>query len=515
MSDAASYDYDLCVIGGGINGAGIARDAQLRGLKVLLVEAQDLAGATSSASTKLIHGGLRYLETYEFGLVRKSLLEREVLLKAAPHIIWPMTFVLPHEKGLRPAWIIRLGLFLYDLLGNRLFKKRILKKSGSIDFKIKGEGNPLKENYKKGFCYTDCWADDARLVVLNAVDVRERGGDVLTRTAVTHLEPRKNRDGWRVHLKNLYGGDEGHIAVRAVVNAGGPWVHSILVNAGLAEGAPGLRLVQGSHIIVPKIHDKNQAYILQQPDGRIVFAIPYEHKYTLIGTTDVVYEGKVTDVQITEEEKTYLIGAANRAFKKQILLKHIIWTYSGVRALVDDGEGNISRVTRDYKLYLDPNHKSPLLSVYGGKLTTYRELAEEAVDLICKKLGIKKKCATRLTPLPGGEMLGGDFDAFLKNRIAYYDFLPKDLVMRYARSYGLCMDVFLDGAKSPEDLGVHYGDHVYEAEIIYLIAHEFAQDIDDIIWRRTKLGLHISQETYDALSAALPGLLEGVKNVTS
>ena len=514
MDETPSCDYDLCVIGGGINGAGIARDAQGRGLRVLLVEAQDLAGATSSASTKLIHGGLRYLETYEFGLVRKSLLERDVLLKAAPHLIRPLDFVLPHDKSLRPAVMIRTGLFLYDLLGTRLFKKRRLKCSEKLDFTADARGDALKEEYKKGFLYTDCWADDARLVLLNALDVLLRGGDVLTRTAVTKIETRPERDGWRVRLKDLAQGDEGHITARAVVNAGGPWTHSILVNSGLAEGAPGLRLVKGSHIVVPKLYDGAHAYILQQPDGRIVFAIPYEHKYTLIGTTDVACEGDATHVKIDEAEKEYLIAAVNRAFKKQITPQKIVWSYSGVRALVDDGEGNVSKVTRDYRLYLDPHHTAPLLSVFGGKLTTYRELAHEAVDILCKKLGVKKKCWTANVPLPGGEILDGDFQAFLENRRSYYDFLPDDLMTRYAHSYGLRMDIFLDGAKALVDLGQDFGDGVYEAEIVYLIAHEFARELDDILWRRSKLGLHISQQTYERLEAALPGLLEGVKNVS-
>ncbi len=508
MSDDFQYDYDLCVIGGGINGAGIARDAQGRGLKTLLVEAQDLAGATSSASTKLIHGGLRYLETYEFGLVRKSLLERDVLLQNAPHIIWPMDFVLPHDARQRPYGLIRLGLFLYDFLGTSIFKKRKLKKSRAQNL----SGGPLKEQYKKGFCYSDCWVEDSRLVVLNAMDLRARGGDVLTHTAAVHIEPRKNRDGWRVHLKNLAGGDQGHITARAVVNAGGPWVRSILDHAGLNKNAPGLRLVKGSHIVVPRLHDGEEAYILQQPDGRIVFVIPYEYKYSLIGTTDVNYEGDPTAVKIEDAEKVYLVEAVNRAFEYHIAHKHIIWSYSGVRALLDDGHGNISKVTRDYKLHFDPDHKSPLLSIYGGKLTTYRELSEEAVDLICKKLKIRHKGWTRTAPLPGGEMLGADFDSFVQNRMRYYDFLPEGLIYRYARAYGLCMDIFLDGVKTEKDLGKHYGDGVYEAELAYLMMYEFAKTLEDILWRRTKLGLHISQETYEKLEQDFPALLEKVKD---
>ena len=342
-------DYDLCVIGGGINGVGIARDAAGRGLKVLLVEAQDLASATSSASTKLVHGGLRYLEHYEFKLVQESLHERETLLKAAPHIIWPLRFVLPHHSALRPIWLIRLGLFLYDFLAGR----RKLKKSEAVDFNVSKLGDPLKDSYSKGFEYSDCWVEDSRLVVLNAVDAYERGADVMPRTACVGLNANNDKNSWTVFLQNTMNGDEFQITAKTVANAAGPWVRKMLEGSDLVkeqDGTPHVRLVQGSHIVVPKLYEGDHPYILQQPDGRIVFTISYETDYTLIGTTDHKFEGDPSAAQITETEIDYLCVAVNDSFKKQITPEDIVWTYSGVRSLVDDGKENASKVTRDYKL---------------------------------------------------------------------------------------------------------------------------------------------------------------------
>ena len=496
-------DYDLCIIGGGINGAGIARDAAGRGLTVLLAEAQDLAGATSSASTKLIHGGLRYLEQYEFRLVREALREREVLLRAAPHIIRPMDFILPYDKSQRPAWMIRLGLFLYDHMGGR----KILKESRSVDFVTHPVGDPLTHDYRMGFCYQDCWVDDARLVALNALDARERGADILTRTAVLFMEKDTDGKSWRLRLRNMSTGDEFEVTARAVVNAAGPWVRGILEMSGFAQDAPAVRLVKGSHIVVPRLYEGEQAYILQQADKRIVFAIPYEHNYTLIGTTDVPYQGDPAAVSIEASEIEYLCTATNRAFQKKVAPEDVIWTYSGVRPLLDDGDENASEVTRDYRLHLDATHGPPLLSVFGGKITTYRRLAEQAVSLIVLP---QKKPWTENQPLPGGDIPGADFDMFLKTKKAQYKIISPDVITRYACTYGTRMDIFMKDVYEPEDLGVYYGEGIYEAEIIYLVAHEFARTLEDILWRRTKMGLHISKETSENIERALPMILYGV-----
>lgn len=504
MNDLA--DYDLCIIGGGINGAGIARDAAGRGLSVVLAEAQDLASATSSASSKLVHGGLRYLEQREFKLVRESLHERSALLKIAPHIVWPLDFILPHDRHLRPKWMIRLGLFMYDTLAGR----RSLKKSQQIEFSTHAAGDPLKDEFKTGFSYADCWVDDARLVALNAVDAKARGADILTRMAVINIKQRAHTPGWRVTMKDMASGDEIQITARAVVNAGGPWVRSILDNSNLAENAPGLRLVKGSHIVVPRIHPGVQAYILQQPDGRVVFALPYEHEFTLIGTTDLNFDGDPTTVQINDEEKTYLCDAVNRFFEKQTTPDDIAWSYSGVRALYDDGDKNISKVTRDYRLELDRSHGAPLLSVFGGKITTYRKLAEQVVDKIAPLVGNKRGHWTDTEVLPGGDLNGLSFDGFITAQYQKYPFLPLPLLYRYARAYGTRMDRFLGDATDLADLGRHFGDDVYEAEIIYLLCYEFAREADDILWRRSKLGIHVSDETAKRIEAALPLLLDEV-----
>ncbi|MCB1530526.1 MAG: glycerol-3-phosphate dehydrogenase [Rhodospirillales bacterium] len=501
-----SADYDLCVIGGGVNGTGIARDAVGRGLSVILAEAQDLGGATSSASTKLIHGGLRYLEQYEFSLVRESLIEREILLQSAPHIIHPMDFVLPHDKSLRPALMIRLGLFIYDHLGGH----KILKKSTSINFGNHVFGAPLQEKYKKGFSYTDCRVDDSRLVVLNALDAKERGASVLTRTAVTHLRPQREEGLWHVSMRTLETGEEFQVKVRGVVNAGGPWVRAILERSNLAEKSSNVRLIKGSHIIVPKFYEGEQAYILQQPDCRIVFAIPYEENFTLVGTTDVEFRGDPTNVEIDEAEKTYLCEAVNRSFQKQVSPSDIEWSYSGVRSLLEDGEGSASKVTRDYKLEMKKDFGPPVLSVFGGKITTYRRLSEQAVTMIGKELGNKKNPWTDKAVLPGGDFPEGFFESFVKAQAEKYPFLPPALLQRYARSYGTRMDKFVEGTTSLEELGRDFGDGVHEAEIIYLVVHEFAREVEDILWRRSKLGLHVSEETRRALEAALPDIKKKV-----
>jgi glycerol-3-phosphate dehydrogenase len=509
-------DYDLCVIGGGINGAGIARDAAGRGLNVLLVEAQDLASATSSASTKLVHGGLRYLEHYEFKLVKESLQERETLLKAAPHIIWPLKFVLPHNKHLRPYWMIKAGMFLYDRLYNPLGFRRKLQKSEALDFATDSLADPLKDKYVRGFSYSDCWVEDARLVALNAMDAKNLGATILTRTACTDLNVSQDKKSWNIHLQDLTTGDAFLVNAKMVVNAAGPWVRSLLDGSHLKpikkkqkDFTPNVRLVKGSHIVVPKLYPGDHTYILQQEDGRIIFTIPYEYNYTLIGTTDKPFDGDASAVEIDQDEVDYLCNAVNQSFKKQITADDVKWTYSGVRSLVDDGKENASKVTRDYKLYMDERYGPPILSVFGGKITTYRALAEHAVDRLRTIFPDKKmKPWTANSYLPGGDITKGNFDAFIAKQTARYTFLNKKLLYRYARAYGTRMDVLMEGVNKVKDLGEDYGDRIYEAEIKYLIQNEFARDLDDVLWRRSKLGLHISNKTKTTLQEAFPKLLK-------
>lgn len=499
-----SVDYDVCVIGGGINGTGIARDAAGRGLSVLLAEARDLASATSSASSKLIHGGLRYLEHGELRLVRASLVEREVLMRAAPHIIWPLQFMLPHDPAVRPAWMIKAGLFLYDRLGGR----RTLFASGAVDLAQAVPG-VLKDDYGQGFTYADCWVEDSRLVVLNALDARQRGAKILNYTAVVNVAPVEEGQYWHVTLRNLMSGEEFTVTARTVVNAGGPWVRSVLEASGLAGKAPSVRLVKGSHIIVRKLHDGPQAFILQQPDKRIVFVLPYEQKFTLIGTTDVEYDGDPVDVRIEEFEREYLCAAASRFFRKRVAPVDILWSYSGVRPLIEDGDDNASKVTRDYRLVLQRFKGAPILSVFGGKLTTYRKLSEQAVDKIARLMDNVHGHWTAHAPLPGGDFEAGDFEKFLQRQADTYTFLPLDLLQRYAQAYGTRMDIFLKGCTDIEDLGDHYGDGLYQAEIDYLMTHELARTAEDILWRRSKLGLHVSDETvYNLESFFSPALQE-------
>ncbi|CAG0904490.1 unnamed protein product [Cyprideis torosa] len=495
-------DYDLCVIGGGINGCGIARDAAGRGLKVLLVEAMDLASATSSCSTKLVHGGLRYLEHYEFRLVKESLREREILLKAGPHIVRPMDFVLPHDKNLRPYWMIKAGLFLYDFLAG----KKTIKKSEAIEFATSALADPLDDEYERGFSYADCWVDDARLVVLNAMDAYERGAVIMPQTACMDLKPSSDQKSWKVNLQNMLNGDCFTISAKMVVNAAGPWVRSLLDNSNITaqenDFTPNVRLVKGSHIVVSKLYEGEQSFILQQPDGRIIFTIPYEGLYTLIGTTDVPYEDDPSIVHIDADEIDYLCAAVNRSLKQKITPEDVLWTYSGVRSLVDDGHEKASEITRDYKLYVDERQGPPIISVFGGKITTYRKLAEQVMERVSTFYPNKKlKAWTEKASLPGGDIEEESFDDFVVKQCEKYNFIPPYIIYRYARAYGTRMKAILGSAQSIEDLGVHYGDDVYEAEILYLIKYEFVHNLEDILWRRSKLGLHISAETFEKLQA--------------
>ncbi|MCI4003798.1 glycerol-3-phosphate dehydrogenase [Dickeya dianthicola] len=470
---------DLIVIGGGINGTGIAADAAGRGLSVLLLEAQDLACATSSASSKLIHGGLRYLEHYEFRLVGEALSEREVLLKMAPHIIFPMRFRLPHQPHLRPAWMIRAGLFMYDHLGKRVS----LPSSHGLRF---GHESVLKPELTRGFEYSDCWVDDARLVVLNAQEVVRRGGEVKTRMKVTRA--RRETGLWVVEAEDTLSGETHRWQAKGLVNATGPWVRQFF-DDGLALPSPyGIRLIKGSHIVVPRVHQETQAYILQNKDHRIVFVIPWQDEFSIIGTTDVEYHGDPHQVKIDDNEIRYLLDVYNDHFKKQLTRDDIVWTYSGVRPLCDDESDSPQAITRDYTLSVaDESGKAPLLSVFGGKLTTYRKLAEHAMDKLVKYYPQAGQAWTRNAILPGGDISGSreDYAAALRRR---YN-LPEALVRRYSRTYGSQSEKILGNAQAPNDLGEHFGHTLYEAELRYLVEHEWVVSLEDAIWRRTKLGM--------------------------
>ena len=489
---------DLLVIGGGINGAGIARDAAGRGLKVILCEQDDLAQHTSSASSKLIHGGLRYLEHFEFRLVREALIEREILLEAAPHIIRPLRFILPHSPDQRPVWMIRLGLFMYDHLGGR--KK--LPASSAIDLKTDPAAGPLMPTVSHAFSYADCWADDSRLVVLNAMDARDHGAEILTRTRCT--QARREGGLWRASLASNRGAPVRDVKARALVNAAGPWVSDFLTKRAGVRSDNNIRLIKGSHIVVNKLYDHDAPYILQNPDGRIVFVIPFEQHYALIGTTDQEHQGDPDDVSIDDGEIDYLLNSVNRYFFKQVTKKQIVWSYAGVRPLYDDAKGNASAVTRDYVFDLQAARgEAPLLSIFGGKLTTYRKLAEHALEKLQPVMGFDAKPWTAKAPLPGGDMPGADFDTFLNDVEKKYPWLPKPLAHRYSRAYGTRIHRLLDNATSLKDLGDHLGDDLYQAEVNYLLTEEWARTDDDILWRRSKLGLHISDETKACLRSWL------------
>jgi len=482
---------------GGINGAGIARDAVGRGLSVLLVEKDDLAEHTSSASTKLIHGGLRYLEHYDFMLVRHALQEREVLLNAAPHIIWPLRFVLPHHKALRPKWLIRLGLFLYDHIGGR---KR-LPASHSVDLTKHVSGKALKQTYTSGFEYSDCWVQDARLVSLNVLDAAERGCDVRTRCECTDLV---RLDGqWRVHLHNKFGDTKSIVSAKAVVNASGPWVEQTLDLDEEHDSKHGVRLVKGSHIIVPKLFDHPYTYIFQNADNRVLFAVPYEQNYTLLGTTDVEVDDKPSKQHIDQDEIDYICKSVGEYFDKPVDPKSVVWSYAGVRPLYDDASENASKVTRDYKLDLDERKNAPILSVYGGKITTYRKLAEQAVGMLQATLRNSAKPWTESEPLPGGDINDANFDGFVSQLTNQYGWMDESLLFDYARNYGTRVHNLLADASSMADLGQHFSGPLYQREVDYLVEHEWARSAEDILWRRSKKGLHTDTDTVEVLQSYL------------
>jgi glycerol-3-phosphate dehydrogenase len=511
-SPAPATDCDVLIVGGGINGCGIARDLAGRGWRVVLCEKDDLASHTSSSSTKLIHGGLRYLEYYEFSLVRKALQEREVLLKSAPHIMWPLRFVMPHDPSMRPAWMIRIGLFMYDHLARR----EVLPGSRSVDLRKHAAGKPLKDQYKRGFVYSDGWVDDARLVVLNALDAQARGAEVLTRTRCTHAQ--RDADGWTATLEGPQGTRT--VRARAVVNAAGPWAESFL--RGVAQSAKGeslatksLRLVKGSHIIVPRLFEHDHAYIFQNPDKRIIFAIPYQDEFTLIGTTDIELNGDDPGAaRIAQDEIDYLCTQASRYFEKPIVPDDVVWTYSGVRPLLDDASGDPSAVTRDYMLESNTT-AAPLLSVWGGKITTFRKLAEDAADEVGKMLG--QSNAQRPAWTDGAFLAGGDlsawigaakrpdddFERFVSAVQAKYPWLYGKLTRRLSRAYGARVSELLGDATSLADLGPAVAPDLHERELRFLQDKEWAVSSDDVLWRRSKLGLHYTPAEREQVAAWL------------
>ena len=486
---AASHGCDVLVVGGGINGCGIARDLAGRGLSVTLCEKNDLAAHTSSSSTKLIHGGLRYLEHYEFALVRKALGEREVLIRSAPHIMWPLSFVMPHNPGMRPVWMVRAGLFLYD----HLAKRDVLPGSTTINLREHFSGTPLKSEFENAFVYSDGWVDDARLVVLNAVDAAERGAQILVRWQCIRAE--RVADGWLAVLQNSRG-DERTVIARALVNAAGPWAAQFLREQLKQSQSKSLRLVKGSHIVVKKRFDHDHAYLLQNPDRRVIFAIPYEGEFTLIGTTDVEHHGGLDEVRADDAEIAYLCEQASRYFVRPITPADVVWSYAGVRPLIDDESADASAVTRDYLLEFD-TQSAPLLTVWGGKITTFRRLAEEAADLLCKRLGSQRGAWTASAFLPGGDLsayIGAsarpdhDFVRFEEVLAEQHPRVLATVRHHYARCYGSRISLVLNQA----GLGAEIAPGLFEAELNYLHCYEWAHCADDVLWRRTKLGLHMS-----------------------
>ncbi len=506
---------DLLVVGGGINGAGIARDAAGRGLRVCLIEQADLAAYTSSASTKLIHGGLRYLEYREFRLVREALAERERLLAIAPHLIRPLRFVLPQAPGLRPGWQIRLGLFVYDHVGGR---KR-LPASVAIDLAGDPSGAPLKPGFARGFAYSDCSVDDSRLVVSNALDAASRGASILTRTRLAGA--RAGRDGWHAECLDLATGRSFELQARAIVNATGAWLNAVRRSAGM-KVAEQMRLIQGSHIVVPRLFEGAQAYILQNPDRRVVFAIPFEERFTLIGTTDIPYAGDLASVRASAQEIAYLCDSVNRYFKRAIDPSEVVWSYSGVRALRDDRASEAAAVTRDYELDLEhAAGGAPLLSVIGGKITTFRRLAEAALAKLQPFIGGSARRWTDAAPLPGGDLPDGDLGRFIQEAERRWPAFPAPLIARLARAYGTRMERVLGGTRSLDQLGESFGADLTAAEVDYLVAHEWARTSADILWRRSKLGLLVTADRVSRLEEHLraaaklaagcpaPSLIEG------
>jgi glycerol-3-phosphate dehydrogenase len=499
---------DLFIIGGGINGVGIAVDAAGRGLKVTLCEQGDLASATSSASTKLIHGGLRYLPQGELHLVREALKEREILLAKAPHIIHPQTFILPYVKTRQPLWLMRIGLWIYDHLGGR----QHLAKYRTLNFAHHPAGDILQLQYKKGFSYTDCWVDDARLVVLNAIQAQQLGAKILTYTELLRAE--RHDTHWRVLLRNRFTGKEQVVETRILINATGPWVQEVLHDRIGITTQHHTVLVKGSHIVVPKLYEKNFAFTLQNEDGRIIFAIPFVQDFTLIGTTEVDYPGNPAAAKISAVEIAYLCQAINRFFSHTIQPQDVVWSYAGVRPLQGTASQPLSKVSRDYKLELNTERaQAPLLSVFGGKITTYRCLAEQALKLLSAYFPQLEAEWTATTPLPGGDIGGTDFETFCQQFSIKYSWLPPKLAYRYARTYGTRAEMILQNSLSLADLGKSIAADFYEREIQYLVENEYARTTDDILWRRTKLGLFFSNNDNNNLTEYLRVLLVSSKDL--
>jgi glycerol-3-phosphate dehydrogenase len=489
--------FDIAVIGGGINGCGIARDAAGRGWSVFLCEKNDLASATSSASSKLIHGGLRYLEHFRFRLVREALIEREILWRIAPHIIWPLRFVLPHHKGLRPAWLLRIGLFLYDHLGGR----RLLPPTRTLHLAEDPAGEPLKPEYTLGFEYSDCWVEDSRLVALNARDAANLGAVIAPRFRCLSGE---RKDGaWILTLRDELSGEVSTIKARTLVNAAGPWVGDVLALALRNDAPESVRLVKGSHIVVPKLYQHDRCYIFQNADRRVFFAIPYQQDFTLIGTTDLDYVGDPAAAAASADEIAYLCTAASDYFKTPVTTDRVVWSYSGVRPLYDDGASEAKAATRDYVFELDTPGGAPLLSIYGGKITTYRRLAEEALERLSPYLRSAKAREgwTGRSPLPGGDLDVSALPALTAELRRNYPFLTEEHAGRLAHAYGTRASKWLGVAKSLADLGPSFGATLTASEIKYLMAAEWALTADDIVWRRSKLGLHLSAEEIAAIDA--------------
>jgi glycerol-3-phosphate dehydrogenase len=497
--------YDVAIIGGGVNGSGIARDLAGRGLRVVLAEQADLASGTSSASTKLIHGGLRYLEMYDFGLVREALTEREVLLRMAPHIVRPMRFVLPHHRGLRPAWMLRIGLFLYDHLGGR----KLLPASRGLDLTRDPAGAPLRPEFTKGFEYSDCWVDDARLVVLNALDAAARGADIRVRTEV--VSATRGGNGWRLGLRDRRGGGDGVVEARVLVNAAGPWVGEVLAQRLGLNDRVGVRLVKGSHIVVPRLFEHDRAYIFQHTDRRVIFAIPYEGDLTLIGTTDVDYEGDPAAVRATEGEIAYLCDVVSSYFRQPVRPADVLWTYAGVRPLFDEGKTSAQAVSRDFVLDLVGETGQPaLLNVVGGKITTFRHLAEEVAAKLRPWLPAAGPDWTHAAPLPGGDVEVGGVERLAASLRQGRDDVDDALAGRLARAYGTRARRLLGGVDAPLPLGRHFGAGLYQREVEFLVAEEWARSADDILWRRGKLGLRLTAEQARALADWLAPRIDGL-----
>ncbi|MEX0300416.1 MAG: glycerol-3-phosphate dehydrogenase [Kordiimonas sp.] len=493
MTKQKNTVVDIFVVGGGVNGAGIARDAAGRGLSVTLAEKDDLASHTSSASSKLIHGGLRYLEHYEFRLVRESLKEREILLRSAPHLIFPLRFILPHHKAMRPAFLLRIGLFLYDHLGGR----QLLPATITRNLTKHIAGSPLQSRFKKAFEYSDCWVDDARLVCLTAKDAEMRGANILTRHEV--IKAQRQNGLWEVTLQDDQGKQSTHLA-RTMVNAAGAWVDDIEEKSSPnPKSKKSIRMVKGSHIIVPKLYEGPHAYTFQHTDNRVIFAIPYERNYTLIGTTDVPFSDDPNSVTINADEKSYLCSVASSYFDKPVKAQDIRWAYSGVRPLVDDGQTNASKTTRDYVLELDIQNSAPMLSVYGGKITTFRCLAEDAMAALLPYFETCSQAWTNNAKLPGGEMGYSGLADFITETRKKYGWLPEETLSRLIKAYGTYIEKLIGNAQSLEQLGKHFGAGLYEAELSYMRDEEWANTAEDALWRRSKLGLHMTEAEQKAV----------------